>query len=263
MKGELTDQQHWDTRWEKIVLPSVLDKVSANPLAREIIRTFETYLPRQKGLTILEVGGAPGTFLTYFAREMGYQPHALDYSPIGCEKIKENFRLLGREVTVYQRDFFGDLSDLPKFDLVFSSGFVEHFTDFEGVVQRHLDLVKEGGWLVLGTPNFRGIYRPVLQCLSPQLLAMHHLDNMDIRKWRTVANSFRLQKVFESYLGGFEPSNFRRCENRTLKNQLIRYFFKPIRILITDKFSFLRKFNSELWSAYLLGIYRKSDGQGQ
>ena len=63
--------------------------------------------------------------------------------------------------------------------------------------------------------------------------------------------------IFKEYIGGFNPGSFRRCENRTLRNVLIRFFFKIVRILITERFASLRRFNSIYWSAYLVGIYRK------
>jgi len=41
-------------------------------------------------------------------------------------------------------------------------GFIEHFDEPVGVVVRHLDLLKPGGILLLGVPNYGGIYRKVL-----------------------------------------------------------------------------------------------------
>ena len=255
--NELTTKEHWNENWERTKLPVEIRKEGASPLTLELIKEFEKYLPQQPGLTILEIGGAPGQFLAYFSKEFGYVPYALDYSDAGCQKLRENFKLLNLEVHVIQRDFFEDLSDLPKFDIVFSSGFIEHFMDLEDVVERHLNLLKNGGLLVLGVPNFNGINRVVLNQLAPKLLSMHNLNNMDHKNWANFENKFNIEVLFRNFIGGFEPRNYRRCEVRSLKNKIIRFVFKPIRIFITDKYLFLRRFNSPLWSAYLLGIYRK------
>jgi 2-polyprenyl-3-methyl-5-hydroxy-6-metoxy-1,4-benzoquinol methylase len=255
--NRLTKKDHWENRWEKIRLPAEIRRDTANPVAKEILKVFDTYLPHRAGLTILEIGGAPGHFLAYFAKEFRYSASAIDYSNVGCQKTRENFDTMNLGITVYSRDIFSDLSDLPRFDIVLSMGFIEHFSNLDSVVRKHVELTKKGGILVLGVPNFRGITQFVLNRLTPQLLSMHNLESMDMENWQSFEEEYGLETVFKAYIGGFEPRNFRRCENRTLKNQLIRLFFKPVRILITDRFRFLRCFNSIYWSAYLLGIFRK------
>jgi 2-polyprenyl-3-methyl-5-hydroxy-6-metoxy-1,4-benzoquinol methylase len=254
--NRLTEKDHWEHRWERIKLPAEIRWDTANPLAKEILKVFDIYLPHSPGLSIIEIGGAPGHFLAYFAKHFGYSASALDYSDIGCAKMQESFDMMNLGITIYNRDIFSDLSDLPCFDIVFSTGFIEHFSNLESVVGKHVALLKNGGILVLGMPNFRGITQFVLKRLTPRLLSMHNLEAMDIRNWESFENKYGLETIFKGYIGGFEPRNFRRCENRTLKNQLIRLFFKPIRILITDRFQFLRRFNSIYWSAYLFGVYK-------
>jgi 2-polyprenyl-3-methyl-5-hydroxy-6-metoxy-1,4-benzoquinol methylase len=41
---------------------------------------------------------------------------------------------------------------------VISFGFIEHFDNPENVIQKHLDLLKPGGILIVGVPNFTGIH---------------------------------------------------------------------------------------------------------
>ena len=43
------------------------------------------------------------------------------------------------------------------FDVVMSRGFIEHFDEPSSVVDRHLDLLKPGGLLVVSIPNLRGV----------------------------------------------------------------------------------------------------------
>jgi 2-polyprenyl-3-methyl-5-hydroxy-6-metoxy-1,4-benzoquinol methylase len=205
----------------------------------------------------LEIGGAPGQFLAYFTKYFGYLPYAIDYSTIGCEKMQEAFEGVNLDVTIYNRDISSDLSDLPSFDIVFSMGFIEHFSDLDAIVGKHVELLKVQGTLVLGVPNYRGISQIVLKRLAPHKLSMHNLKSMDIKNWESFEKKQGLQTIFKAYIGGFNPGSFRRCENRTLKNLLIRFFFKVVRVLITDRLTFLRSFNSIYWSAYVLGIYRK------
>ncbi|MFO8084059.1 MAG: glycosyltransferase [Desulfobacterales bacterium] len=258
-KGCLTEKQHWENRWDRVKLPAIIEPDTPNMVAGEILKVFDQYLPVSKpdvAFNVLEIGGAPGPFLAHMTKYRGYRAFAIDYSDVGCKKMKENFDLLGLDVTLYHRDFFDDLSDLPQFDLVFSMGFIEHFDDLNDVVGRHVKLVKKGGILVLGVPNFRGISQKVLSRLTPNLISMHNLEAMDIHRWDHFESIYGLEPMFKGYIGGFEPKNFRRCENKTLKNQAIRLFFKTARFLVTDPFPFLRRYNSVHWSAYLMGVYR-------
>jgi 2-polyprenyl-3-methyl-5-hydroxy-6-metoxy-1,4-benzoquinol methylase len=256
--ARLTDREYWENRWKRVREPKEIRKDTKHAVNSELVKIFDTYLPHQKGLTILEIGGAPGQFLAYFAREFGYSAHAIDYSTIGCDKMREAFEGVNLDVTIYNRDIFSDLSDLPQFDIVFSMGFIEHFSDLDAIVGKHVELLKVQGTLVLGVPNYRGISQIVLKRLAPQKLAMHNLETMDAKSWESFEKKQGLQTIFKAYIGGFNPGSFRRCENPTLKNLSIRFFFKIVRILITDRFTFLRNFNSIYWSAYLLGIYRKT-----
>ena len=255
--GYLTEEAHWEERWRRIREPKEIRRDTKHPVNSELIKIFDAYLPQQTGLNILEIGGAPGQFLAYFAKEFGYSAHAIDYSATGCDKMRQAFGIANLDVTIYNRDIFADISDLPSFDIVFSMGFIEHFSDLDSIVEKHIELLKKQGILLLGVPNYRGISQIVLKRLAPQKLSMHNLETMDIKNWESFEKKYGLNTIFKEYIGGFNPGSFRRCENRTLRNVLIRFFFKIVRIFITDRFAFLRRFNSIYWSSYLLGIYRK------
>jgi 2-polyprenyl-3-methyl-5-hydroxy-6-metoxy-1,4-benzoquinol methylase len=254
----LTDKEYWENRWQRIRTPKEIRRDTKHQVNKELLKIFDTYLPPQKELTILEIGGAPGQFLAYFTKHFSYVPHAIDYSTIGCEKMREAFAIANMDVTIYNRDIFSDLSDLPRFDIVFSMGFIEHFSDLDSIVGKHVELLKKQGILLLGVPNYRGISHIVLKRLAPQKLSMHNLEAMDIKNWESFEKKHGLQTIFKAYIGGFNPGMYRRCENRTLTNRLIRFFFKCVRVLITDRLTFVRSFNSIYWSAYVFGIYRKT-----
>jgi len=260
-QNRLTKQQDWEDYWDKLKLPAEIKKSKNNLYLNEILKIFDKFLPKNSNLSILEIGGAPGQYLAYMQKNFHYKIHALDYSSIGCRKTKENFDLLNLKGIIYQRDLFShDLSDLPKFDIVYSQGFIEHFLDLEKVIEKHLELLKPGGILLIGTPNFLGINHLVLKKLAPRLIAQHNLSSMDIRNWENFEKRFKLKVIFKGYIGGFEPRIY-HYENRMFLNRLIYIFFRGIRI-ITDNLKFLRKFNSKYWSGYVIGVYRKP-GQKQ
>lgn len=253
-KEQLTQKEFWDYVWNKVRLPLIIEPTSKDPVIKEMLRFFQDLLPKEK-LSAVEIGGAPGQFIAYLSKYHGYEANIIEYSKIGCQKTIENFKLLGLDINIYNLDFLGDLSDLPRFDLVFSMGFIEHFNELDDVFQRHVNLLKKGGILILGVPNFGGINQRVLAQTAPKMLSMHNIEAMDIRRWDVIESLFGLTPLFKGYIGGFEPKILRRCENRTVKNLCIRYFFKILQYLMFP-FPFLRKYNSPAWSAYLLGIYK-------
>jgi len=251
---KLTGQTFWEDYWEG--KPGKQQK-KTSLLIREILKVFDKTLPAQPGLKILEVGGAYGEYLLYLTRRFGYEAHSLDYSRVGNEQTLETFAKAGLPVAVYERDLFADNNDLPKFDIVYSLGFIEHFDDPLHVVAKHLDLLKPGGILLLGVPNYSGIYRNVLSRLAPSIEETHNMQIMNLATWKVFVDNLPIEPIFTSYVGGFEPLNMKKMEVKTPWNQVIYFFIRILMVLFSFRMQFLRKFNSKFISGYLMGIYRK------
>ncbi len=252
----LTSRSHWDEYWEDLELPAEISRKDGPPLLQAEMDIFERYLPRGP-LSVLEIGGAPGQYLAYFYRHFGFNVSSLDYSPEGCKKTGENFRLLGIDGKVYQEDLFGDLAALPRFDIVFSMGLVEHFDKLDAVIEKHLNLLKPGGILLIGMPNFRGINRFFIKRFAPGQLSMHNLHSMDIRTWEGFERKFSLEKIFKGYVGGFEPMTFMMRENDN-SHSFLYFTARILNSLFHRRIRLFRKFNSMYISGYIMGIYRKT-----
>ncbi len=253
---KLTEKQHWDAYWSEFNLPVEVQKSNTNLLVNEELNIFEKYFPK-KPLSILEIGGAPGQYLAYMHKQFGYKISCLDYSEVGCKKTIENFKLLNIPVNVYQQDIFSNLTNLPKFDIVYSMGLIEHFEDVSKVIEKHLDLLQPGGLLMLGLPNFKGVNGAFLKRLAPVLISQHNLKTMDIRTWTTFEKKFNLQQVFKGYIGGFEPMTFLIKEKNTFFNRILFLKARVLNRIFHAHFKFLRKYNSRYFSSYIIGIYRK------
>ncbi len=254
--NKLTEKKHWDNYWDKFQLPVEIKESKDKLLLNEELRIFKKFLPKEK-LSVLEIGGAPGQYLVYLHKQFAYEVSCLDYSEIGCEKTRENFKLLDIPVNVYHKDIFSDLSDMPLFDMVFSMGLIEHFEDVKVIIKNHLDLLKPGGIMILGMPNFRGINKLFLKRLAPELLKKHNLKTMNISTWKIFENELNIQPLFKGYVGGFEPATILVCENRDTLNKLLFFKARVLNKLFHKHFSFLRRFNSRCFSGYIMGVYRK------
>ncbi|MCP4633484.1 MAG: class I SAM-dependent methyltransferase, partial [candidate division Zixibacteria bacterium] len=102
----MTKKEDWEEYWEKISLPVEVTKSKRNAYINEILSIFDRYLQSNPEFSILEIGGAPGGYLAYMHKRFGYKITGMDYSEIGCAKMKENFRLLGINGEVIQQDLF-------------------------------------------------------------------------------------------------------------------------------------------------------------
>ena len=259
IESTLTEKSYWDDVWHGVKLPAEIKRSDNNLLLNRELDVFEKYLPKE-ALSILEIGGAPGQYLAYFYKQFGYQIHCLDYSEAGCEKTLKNFEYLNIKGQVYHADLFSGELDLPKFDIVFSMGFIEHFTDLDLVVGKHLQYLKPGGTLILGIPNFLGINKLFLKSLAPGMLSKHNLSTMDISQWKAFEAHYRLETIFKNYIGGFEPMTFLIKEKNSFWNSVLFLKARFLNKIFHQHFSVLRNFNSKYFSAYAIGIYRKPFG---
>jgi SAM-dependent methyltransferase len=252
----LTEKEHWDDYWKNFPLPAEVSPSNENLLLSAELRVFEKYLPK-KPLSVLEIGGAPGQYLAWFHKNFGYKISCLDYSEPGCRKTLENFRMLGIEGKVIEKDLFTDLSDLPRYDIVYSMGVIEHFEDVRPVISKHLELLKPGGLMMFGLPNFRGINHFFLKRLAPDLLSKHNLTTMDISTWHGFEKAFSLKTIYKGYVGGFEPMTFLMKEQSSFVNNLYYGTARVLNGLFHRRITFLRKYNAPVISGYILAIYQK------
>jgi SAM-dependent methyltransferase len=254
---ELTELRYWDDHWAAVQLPQEARHQPGKLYLNEILRVFDRFLPHNDRLTALEVGGAPGTYLAYVRRAFGYRVACLDYSATGCEATERNCKSMGISVDVYNADLFDDRVALPQFDVVYSLGLIEHFSDPVPVVARHIRLLKPGGILLLGVPNFLGINLVFLSRLAPGLVAQHELSVMDLRRWETFEERFNLEVLFKGYVGGFEPGVFRRREDANRRTAVPYFVARVLSRLLSRHGGLLRRLNSRWWSGYAMAVYRR------
>jgi len=248
---ELTTHELWDEMWAAIELPVEVDV--ADPYPGSIVAKMESYLPRSAS-TIMELGGAPGGYLAHFAG-LGLSPFALEISEIGCEKTRQSWRMLGIDGTVIRGDMFHANRD--RYDIVYSLGLIEHFDDLTYVIRHHVKFLKPGGTLIVGCPNFRGVYRGLLHRLAPERLSGHNLATMNVESWDGFESTLGLQRLFRGYVGGFEPRLFMPLERSGVAARVFaRSAGLGSRALRLPLARETHRLNHPAISCYMLGIYR-------
>lgn len=253
---DLTDEDFWNSYWEDDAHTSrEIRRESASLQVQAILDVIDRHLPAG-GASVLEVGGAPGGYLAYIHRGCNCRCAILDYSSSGCALARENFKALGIELDVYQRDLFA--AGLPNhFDFVYSLGLIEHFDDFSAVVAAQAKLVKPGGALLIGVPNFRGVNGWFARRIDRARFNSHNLAAMDAAGWDGFEQELGLQRLFRGYVGGFEPGVFatRPCFPG-VGARLLSFGAIQMARMLTYHFAVLRRFNRPWLSGYLIGVWR-------
>ena len=269
-EDNLTQQAYWDCHWANLILPTEHRIESSHGLARAILEAFESQMRNRPPQTVLEIGGAPGGYLAHFARRYGSEVHALDYSAVGCSKTEENFRRLGLPVAVHQLDLLEAVGKLPRYDLVYSLGLIEHFADPIPVVRAHVNLAKPGGMLVLGVPHFVRVFWPLLVWLAPRVTTGHNRRILNPAQWRSFEAETGLTGGRTCYLGGFDPCSIAsviaeehalgggRC--RSLGRLIVKsaWVFRRVEsraARISPLLCPWQRLDSRHWSSFAMGFY--------
>lgn len=252
-----TELGYWDDYWKGARLPKRVERGHSASLD-EILSALTRWVPTAPGSRALEVGGAPGAYLSFLMVDSGVQGSILDYSPIGCAASERNFELQDLEVEVHQGDLFSDDLDIGRYDLVYSLGFIEHFGDLTDVMRRHVQLARPGGIVIVGCPNLRGINQWFLKRLAPELLATHNTDMMDPDTWVGFEQALGLEVLQRGQVGGFEPSVFNKVELDTRAARFWRIVARGLSLLARP--GFFKRHNAWWFSHYVMAAYRVPGG---
>ncbi len=249
-----TDERYWDGYWEGTDLPREMRREPHALQANALLDVFDRTLSRDPARSVLEVGGAPGQYLAYLHRTFGYRCSVLDFSAEGCALARRNYELLGIPLDVHHADLFAGL-DIGRFDVVYSLGLIEHFTDLTGVIEAHARLVAPGGTLIVGAPNIVGVNRWFMSRLGPERLAVHNPDILEIERWDAFERELGLERRFREYVGGFEPGVFAILEEKSARTMPLWAVALGLQKTVGRHLPGLRRFNPPWLSGYLIGAY--------
>lgn len=223
---------------------------------------LKKYLPDVRGARFLEVGSAPGETLVKHNQMLGCIPFGVEYSEPGVEANREVFRAHGLDPdNVILSDFFAEefqARHRESFDVVYSAGFIEHFTDAGKVVDNHINLLKRGGYLIVGIPNLSGINRLLLRIFYKELLDIHNLDIMNKRAYTQLFDAGKVEPLFCGYFGAFSLDIVAASERSRLRfvlaalQKLEIVFNLGFRLLLRNKM-----IETPWTSPYLMFIGRK------
>ena len=192
MDNALTNRDKWRDVWAGVKLPAV-----AKP-KRDIIRQLEKYLPHGKKYSMIEIGCAPGGWLAYFNNNFGYKVAGVEYVETAAAITNKNMNMLAINANVLVQDFFALDCVNNKYDIVFSAGFIEHFSDLSPVMEKICMLSQK--YVVTIVPNVFGINGFISKKLRPKVYAEH--KPIDLNMLNIIHTRYGLKTLFCNYVGG-------------------------------------------------------------
>ena len=225
----LTKKQFWNSRHEICSQPGSTRAYTSKGLFRQfvdnarrrrgaqvgqsfsnfaLINLLKAHLPVHPDWTVIEIGCAPGGNLVDLHRLFGYEPYGIEYSHTGVISTLETFRKYGFDTAnVIEADFFDQEFHnrfRGNFDVVFSTGFIEHFDPPDEVLSLQVNLLKPGGYLVCVIPNLFGLFYPFLWLCARDILKAHNCRLMKKSTFRRAFEPLCLDTKFCGHVGAFQ-----------------------------------------------------------
>ncbi len=216
--NELTDFKFWESYWENVKLESTKDV-----FFKELINDYP------KNVESIEIGGFPGKLAVYFNKVKECNITILDFfiSDKIIERVEDINEIKRGTIKTIKADFLTYKSN-KQYDIVCSFGFVEHFENTKDIISKHIDLLKEGGHLLITLPNFRGLNGWVQKKFDRSNYDVHFIECMNIRLLREICLELNLKEVTVNYFG--KPTLW--LEEGANNSKLIGMFLKYLRYSI-------------------------------
>ena len=248
MHKKLTTKNYWESYYGD----SSIDKKSIVGTCSYYDKYWELFIDCNRvNQTIIEIGGFPGRYLAYLAAKYNLFPTSLDYNS-DQQKIIGSFAVMGvEEYRILQKDFTNFMPS-EEYDYVLSNGFIEHFTNFDEILDLHIDYVKKGGRLYIMIPNMKGYIRFYKYLVDYQNLKIHNLKSMSLKVFENFALRNNLKIIHLSYFGDF-PHKIHQATNVFQK-----IIFKTHRLIFKNFLNkFINKYPSKYFSGGIVAIFEK------
>lgn len=194
----LPDRRFWEDYWRSHdVVRVVGERERFFPLLRSSVRSGDR--------SFVELGGYPGRYAVVAQKLLGLEATLVDYvvedEPV--RRLLEANGLAPDDIDVVREDLFSYRPE-RRYDLVFSTGLVEHFDELEPILAAHAALAAPGGTVLVTVPNFRGVNGLVQLAFDRVNLRAHNLDAMRPERLQRAAAACGLEHVETFHYGPLE-----------------------------------------------------------
>ena len=198
MNEELTSKKYWSKYWK------TKPKIEGLIIEKDFLfhDVLSKYVPKKQKINFLEIGGFPGQWAMFFAKYWGANSTLLDRY-IDREVIQAlSTTNAVKNINIIEGDVF-DLSVNEKFDVVMSAGFIEHFSNVNSVIDKHIDYLEPNGILILSVPNLLGLNGLLQKIIDKETYDTHFLETMDDQNLKRIVSGKNLDIEYINYYGKF------------------------------------------------------------
>lgn len=150
--SNLTDRSFWDAKYKPKKTPYHL----YDPYYGKKGLLSKTLLPWLNGAeNVFEIGCGSSRYLMFFNLIAGLKTYGIDFSIEGLQSLKLMAKKSGVNHNLYFGDMFADEISKKKFDVVFHSGLVEHFSNIDLFFERCRFFCKNDGLMIFLMPNMQ------------------------------------------------------------------------------------------------------------
>jgi len=151
---------------------------------------------------LLDIGAGFGWCTEYF-HEHGFAVTPLEPNPLTSKKIEEKTGL------IVIRDFFENWTPeeslIGTFDVIIAMQVIEHVLNPQFLFQKSHDLLRQGGVLVVSTPNFNSLLIKVLKAREGHICPPEHLNFFTLKSLRLLGKRYGYR-----FVQGYTRSNLTR-----------------------------------------------------
>ena len=246
--NKLTTQSYWETYYKA--------KHTDKSHIVNVCSFYESFwdaliTKKNKGETLIEIGGYPGRYLAYLASVYSVKPTCLDYNS-NISQIEDSFKTMEVEdYEIIKADFTKHQPE-QLYDNVVSNGFIEHFENYDEILDLHCKCLKPGGKMLIMIPNKRYLRKIYGYLCDYENLKIHNLKCMRLSVFKNFANRNNLKVDTLQYYGGFPFSVHQKL------NIFQKVIHKGMRFIFKGRTNnYLIKHPSKYFSATIIGVFEK------
>lgn len=205
---DLAQKQHWDSRYEKCNahrdnIHEEYDWIPSSYEERLLEQLISLGIEKYNPKSIMEIGCGNSNWLPYIEKKYHLKIYGIDYSEIGCEMVINKLKNENNKKNIFCIDFFDEetVGKIPKVDLIFSLGVVEHFSNTKDVLRIYLSMLSDGGILLTEIPNMTRINGWLTKIYQPEVYKIHKI--LTIADLKRYYQELEIKYLCSGHLGTF------------------------------------------------------------